>query len=63
MPVPGTTAGHLADAARDVLQNQVLGSVAYAVLGPVTFGMYIYTTENLTTICRSTWVAVTDGVG
>ena len=41
----------------------VLGFVAYAVLGLVVFLMYIYTTENFPTVCRSTGVAVTDGVG
>jgi putative MFS transporter len=41
----------------------VLGFVSNAVLGMVVFLMYMYTTENFPTVCRSTGVAVTDGLG
>ena len=41
----------------------VLGFVANASLGLVPFLMFIYTTEHFPTPCRSTGMAVTDGLG
>ena len=41
----------------------VLGFLSNTVLGMLVFLMYVYTTENFPTNCRSTGVAVTDGLG